>query len=272
MRTLVALSATALLAGCTSTVFAQPVVHVSPYLAVYQVRGDVALQSEPVPGAGLQDNAAQTMRTFGQDRHHEDVGVRADVGDGFAGFRVDYYKLEQNTSHVGALTADWGNLLATDVVRMRVEMDELRIGYLEPLPAFRTTWRDRPLTLRTALGGMFTMRDLDLRARTDDGQRTQNVQIEGDLVSIAARVRASWRDFAIDADYAISPELSFGGDFDGLLQDLELRGSYTMPLHDVSFFAGYRLSTFEAKGHAGAFAYGADLIIDGFQVGVSVSF
>ncbi len=253
-------------------VLAEPRVLVSPYLAVYQLRGDIAMQSQPSPGSPLQDNAAQTLLTFGQDHHHEDIGVRADIGDGFGGIRIDYYKLDMNTSRTGVIDADWGRLLAGDEVRMRADMDELRLGYLEPLGTVRTTYRDRPLALRFAVGGVLAHRDLSLQARTVDGARTQNVEIDGDVLYAAARLQATWRDFAFDADYAASPEIVLSGDFEDLLQDLELRASYTMPLHDVTFFAGYRLSALTAKGDANGFGYDADLTIDGFQFGLSVTF
>ena len=271
MRALAALPL-ALFAGCTSATFAEPRILVSPYLALYQLRGDVALQAFAAGPAFPVDRTPQTMRTFGQDHHREDFGVRADIGDGFAGVRFDYYKLDMNTSRVGTLTDDWGDLLAGDQVRMRAEMDELRIGYLESLGTLRTTWRDHPLTVRFAGGGVFSHRDLALRARTEDGVRSQNVEIEGDTVFAAARCRASWRDWALEAEYAASPEIVLGGDFEGFQQDLELRLAYTMPLHDVTFFGGYRLSMFDAEGHAGRLAYDADLTIDGFQFGLSVTF
>jgi hypothetical protein len=272
MRALAAVTVATLLSACSSTTFAEPRILVSPYLALYQLRGDVGVQSEPVPNGPLQDNPAQSMRTLGQDHHHEDVGVRADIGDGFAGARIDYYKLDMGTSHSGTLGADWGRLLIGDTVSMRAEMDELRIGWLESLGTIRTTWRDQPLALRFAAGGVFAHRDLDLRARTEGGVRTQNVEIEGDVVYGAARFRAAWHDWAFDAEYAASPGIVLSGDFEHLLQDLELRLSYTMPLHDVTFFGGWRLSTFEAKGRADVFSWDADLTIDGFQLGVSLTF
>ncbi|MBL8751791.1 MAG: hypothetical protein JNK15_00715, partial [Planctomycetes bacterium] len=251
--------------------FAEPRILVSPYLALYRVRGDAALQSQPVPGT-FQDNAAQNLRSFGQERYKEDVGVRADIGDGFAGARIDWCQLDMNTSHTGVLGADWGNLLQGDTVRAKVTMDELRLGLCESLGTLRTSWRDQPLTFRFAGGGVVAHRDFDVRGRTDDGTRTQNVEIEGDLVYVAARARATWRDFAVDAEYAICPELELRGDFDGVLHDLELRASWTMPLHDVTFFAGWRLSTLQGKGEANNLAYDADLTVDGFQLGLSVTF
>ncbi len=266
-----AVLAFAVFAGCSSTTFAEPRILVSPYLALYQLRGDASMQSEPTPG-NVQNNAPQSMRTFGHERHKEDIGVRADIGDGFAGARIDWCQLDMNTSHTGVLDADWGNLRTSDVVRAKVSMDELRIGWLESIGTVRTQWRDQPLTVRLAAGGVLAHRDLDVNARTDDGLFTQNLEIEGDTVYAAVRMRASWRDYAIDLDYAICPDLELRGAFDGVLQDLELRGSWTMPLQDVTFFAGYRLSTLEGRGNANGFGYVADFTLDGFQLGLSVTF
>jgi len=270
MRTLALAAAAVLTAACSMTT-AEPQLLVSPYLAVYQLRGDVAMQSEPTPG-NVRDNATNDLRTFGQDRYREDFGVRVDFGDGFGGLRVDYYKLDQKSTASGALGSDFGALPATDVVSMNVEMDELRIGYLEPLFHVKSTFREKPFGARFAIGAVLAHRELDLRAtsRTSGGQ--QRGEIEGDVAYPAARLRVGWREFAIDADYAISPDLTLGGDFEGTLQDLELRLSYTVPYREITFFGGWRYSTLPAEGRAGPFEYDADLVLDGFQLGVSVTF
>ncbi len=261
-----------LLAACSSTTFAEPRILVSPYLALYRVRGDVALQSQPVAAGPLQDNAAQSLRSFGQERYREDIGVRADIGDGFGGFRVDWYQLDQDTAAPGTLGADWGTLLAGDTVLMRARMDELRLSLIEPLLTIRTTWRDRPLQFRVGAGGTFAHRDLRLRASTEDGLRRQDLSIDGDVVYANVRMRATWRDFACDLDYAASPGLVVRGDFEDFQQDLELRASWTMPLHDVTFFGGWRWSSLHAEGQQNQLGYDADLVIDGFSLGLAVTF
>jgi hypothetical protein len=203
---------------------------------------------------------------------HGDIGVRADIGDGFGGLRFDYYRLDQGTTQSGVIDADWGRLQNADTVQMRAAMDEFRIGYLEPFLHVRTTYRDRPLQMRVAAGGVFSHRDLALRASNADRSRTQDVDIDGDMLYAAARFRATWRDFAFDLDYAISPDVVLGGDFDGVLQDAEVRASYTMPLNDITFFAGYRYSQLDASGTTNGFGYDADLTLDGYQFGVAVTF
>jgi hypothetical protein len=260
------------LGSCTSLTMAEPQILVSPYLAVYQLRGEVGMQSQPVPGGPLQENAPQSARTLGQDHHHEDLGVRVDIGDGFGGFRVDYYRLDMGTSQPGALGADFGSLFATDVVALNAVMDDLRLGYLEPLFELETEYREQPLKLRFAAGGVLAHRSMDLRVRTSDGQRSQNVSADGDVFFPAVRAQVSWREFALDVDYALSPDLTLGGDFGGMQQDLEARLSYTLPLRDVTFFGGYRYSEFPSKGTTDGFRYDADLKLDGFQFGLVLTF
>ena len=261
------------LCSCTSLSMAEPQIHVSPYLAIYQLRGKASVQSESAPGQPPQDNPPQTMRTFGQDHHREDVGVRVDIGDGFAGFRVDYYRLDMGTADTGLLGADWGRLQSGDVVRMTADMDELRIGYAEQLLKVETEYREQPLVFRLAAGGVFAQRSLTLRASTDDGARQQRVEIEGDVLYPAVRARLSWRAVALDVEYEVAPdELVLGGDWDGLQQDVEARLSYRLPQRDVTIFGGYRYTEFPAVGDANGFRYDADLRLDGFQLGVVLTF
>ncbi|MBL9077331.1 MAG: hypothetical protein JNL08_07505 [Planctomycetes bacterium] len=271
MRTAAALSLLGL-CSCTSLTMAEPQIHVSPYLAVYQLRGTSSVQSEPSPGL-VQDNRSQPMRTFGQDHHREDVGVRVDIGDGFGGFRADYYRLDMGTGGSGALDADWGRLLAGDVVRMTADMDEVRVGYEEPLLDLETDFRDHPLRLRCAIGAVVAHRELNLRAATVDGVRQQRLELEGDVAYPAVRARLSWREVSLDVDYAAAPDaFVLGGDWDGMQQDLEVRLAYTLPMRDVTFFGGYRYSEFPATGDANGFRYDADLRLDGYQFGLVLTF
>lgn len=271
MRLPIAFASACALAGCTTT-FAEPRLMVSPYLAVYRLRGDAAMQSNPGQGAPPQDNAAQSLRTFGQNKFDEDVGVRADFGDGFAGLRLDYFHLDASTTRSGTLGAGWGSLQQGDQVRMGATMDELRLGWLEPVWSQRTTWRDKPLQWKLAAGGVLTHRDLSLRASTVDGSRSQNLGIAGDTAAAAVRMRATWRDAMVELDYALSPDLALGGDFGSLQQDLEVRLGYTLPMHDITFFGGYRYSTLRANGTQDGFAYDTDLVLDGWQFGITVAF
>jgi hypothetical protein len=258
--------------ACTATRVDEPRVQVSPYLAVYQLRGAIGAQSEPVVGLPLQENPRQAMRSFGQDRFREDVGVRADLGDGFGGLRIDYYRLDMDTSQTGVLTSDFGDLVAGDVVRASVTMDELRAGWIEPIVDLESEYRDHPVRVQLGLGATFAHRDMKFRAATDDRTRTQNIGIDGDVVYLALRAKATWRDWSLDVDYAVSPELTLSGDFEDVLQDVEARVHFTLPRRDITLFAGYRYSELPASGRAGRYEYDADLRIDGFQVGFTLTF
>ncbi len=272
MRAIVLVAIAPLFTGCTATLLYEPRLQVSPYLAVNRLRGEVAVQSSPGGGAPPVDNAAQPLSTFGQDHHEDDLGIRADLGDGFGGLRLDYYRLDMNTTRAGVLEDDWGNLLQGDTVRMRAEMDELRFGYLEPLWETKASLRERPVDIKFAAGAVIAHRDMHMRSETTDGARNQTISISGDVAYAAIRGRAGWQNVAFDIDYAISPNLQLGGDWEGTQQDLELRASYTLPQRDVTFFTGWRYSDLRASGHQGAVGYDADLKLDGFQFGLTVTF
>jgi len=273
MRQLAVLVAAATFGGCTSTVLTEPVIHVSPYLAIYQLRGDTKMQSQGALPSDIVNNPRQPMRTFGQDRYREDVGVRVDIGDGFGGMRAEYYKLDMNTSRSNELQADWGRLLAGDFASIYAEMDELRIGYVEPLVDVRTKYREEDLRLRFGAGGVFATREMDMRGRESTNTRTQNLQFDGDVLYLALRARASWMDFSLDLDYAIAPEaFVIGGDMEDLSQDFEARLSYQLPQRDIRLFGGVRYSEISASGIANGFRFDNNLVIDGFQFGVQVTF
>jgi hypothetical protein len=264
------LAAALLLPACnTFPVMAEPRIQISPYLAEYRLGGDIAMQNDP--GTGPEDNAPQSLGTFGLDHYKDDVGIRADVGDGFAGLRLDYYRLDQNTSRVGALTDDFGALLTSDVVRMTAKMDEWRLSWTENVWREHFSYRDQPVDVRLALGGVWALRRLDMDMQTDDGLRRQSVDHDGDAFYAAMRFRAGMGSVAVDVEYAICPELQTG-DWTDVMHDLEARLSYSVPFQDVTLFAGYRYSTLNAEGTEDGLAFDSELTIDGFQFGVVVSF
>jgi hypothetical protein len=272
MRALALAAITALFAGCNSTLFFEPKVLVSPYATAYQLRGDIRMQSDPSGGAPPVWNAPQSMRTFGQDRTRDDVGARVDIGDGFAGIRMDYFRLDIDTTRAGTLDGDWGNFQNGDRVSMRATMDELRIGYLEPLWRGEAIFREQPLDLRVAAGGLLAHRNADLVVRQADGPIRQQVDIQGNLVYGAIRGRVGWQSLALEVDLAMCPDLALGGDFSGMQHDLELRLSYAVPRRDMTVFAGFRHSSLAADGSSGRFGYEADVTLEGFQFGMTLSF
>src|SRR5262249_2623543 len=130
-----------------------------------------------------------------------------------------------------------------------------------------------PLDFKLAAGGVLAHRDLGMHMHTVDNVRRQDVRVSDEgVVYPAVRFRATWQSVSLDLEYAISPNLTFGGEFDGVLQDFETRFTYRVPMQDVGIFAGYRYSTLPIEGHEGALAFDGNLRIDGLQLGVVVSF
>ena len=209
----------------------------------------------------------------GRARRRPAKAFRADIGDGFGGIRMDYYQLDMDTSKSGELTSDWGNLLESDKVSLYANMDELRIGYVEPIADYRTEYRDEDLRFQFAAGANFTYRQMTLKARDETFTRAQNFELGGDTIGAAVRARISWMALSLDVDYVVSPEaLVLSGEIEGLSQDIETRLSYQLPQRDISFFAGLRYSEFSGNGEAGSFEYDSDMVIDGMQFGISVTF
>lgn len=260
-------SACALLAGCDSVpVTANSRLLVSPYLATYRLRGDLGMASAASPTA-----ASQPYSAFGIGSHEDDFGVRFDLGDGFGGVALDYYRMEANTSRAGTLGADFGALNAGDQASMRQTMDEWRLSYLVPTLVAEGRMRGEPLDLRLALGATAAHRDMSLRVATPDQSRIQNLGIQGDSLYATAKFRARLRQVSFDLQYSFCPDVQIG-DFGPAMHDLETRLSYEVPFQDVTAFLGWRYATLPAGGTQDGLPYDSDLTLDGFQFGVQVSF
>jgi hypothetical protein len=246
-----------------------PRVHLSPYFAKYRLRGDVAMQNNP--GTGPENNASQSIDSLGQGHHGDDVGLRADIGDGFSGIRIEYYRLDLGPSGSGALSDELGALQTGDVAAAEPRMDEWRLGWSQSVLDGQVAWRGNPVRVQGAAGATWANRDMDLDIRTTDGLRSQNVDLGGDAFYGTALVRATMRQVSLDVSYSLCPWLQ-SGDWDGLAHDFETRLSYAVPFQDVTLFAGYRWSTFQGEGTRGGLRHEADFVLDGFQLGVTVTF
>ena len=265
------LAAVAVLAACGLPKTVSPRLVVSPYYAAYQMRGRLGMQSDS--GSGPVDNNPQSLRNLGQDHYEDDYGIRVDVGDGMTGLRVEWYRASMSPTSTGVLDDDFGHLLANDVVQSNVRMNEYRVGYLQQVWEAHGALYDRPLDLAFAAGGILAHRDLELHARSTDLARHQDIDIsDHGVVYPALRFRAGWQSLALVLEYAMSPDLSFGGDFQGLQQDVEARLTYTVPFQDIGLFVGYRYSTMSVEGVEGGLGFDGHLYLDGIQLGVTVSF
>lgn len=265
------LAAASVLAACGLPKTVSPRLVVSPYYADYQFRGRLGMQSDS--GAGPVDNTPQSLGNMGQGHHEGGYGIRADVGDGMTGLRADFYRSSINPTSSGVLDDDFGHLLADDVVQSNFRMNEYRIGYLQQVWDAHGALYDRPLDLAFAAGGILAHRDLEVHARTTDLARHQDIDIsDHGVVYPALRFRAGWQSLAFVLEYAMSPDLSFGGDFQGIQQDFETRLTYTVPFQDIGLFVGYRYTTMSVEGVEGGLGFDGHLYLDGLQLGVTVSF
>lgn len=272
MRYPILLGVSSAFAACESfPVPTDPRVHVSPYFAHYRLRGDVAMQSNP--GSGAVSNDAQSLDALGQGHYADDVGVRADVGDGFSGIRVDYYQLEMGPRGSTTLTDGFGAIPAGATAQAQPKMDEWRLSLTQEVYATKMRWRQDPIEMRFGLGGTWANRRMDMDVRGSDTASSyqQGVDFSGDVFFGAARYRATLGQVSLDVEYAISPDLQ-SGDWDEISQDFETRLSYAVPFQDVTVFAGWRYSTLDGSGSDGGLRQDADMTLDGYQFGVTVTF
>jgi hypothetical protein len=248
-----------------------PKLQFTPYLSVYEVTGKTRMQSFN-GGGGVVDNNSINLRDMGGGHHDEDVGGRVDVGDGFSTFRVDYLRLDANSSRKNAIPDDWGALVQGDVVHMGTIMDEVRVGYVNEVWHGTFGEKERQVDVRVGLGAVLGWRNMKMEVVEDNLVRQQTIHADDDgSIAPAVRARASLRGWFLETEYAISPEgWSFGGDFDST-QDLEVRIGYQIPLQDVAVYAGWRWSQYEISGTEGSLRHDDDLTLTGFQFGVVIT-
>ena len=170
--------------------------------------------------------------------------------------------------HKLSLTAANGYILAT------FQGNEYRLRY---------TWGfvdhefansgEYPVRVQFGLGALLAHRNMSFQANEVAGAREQEIHMKDDGVPYgSARLRISWREFGGQVDYAYSPDIDFGGEFDGDLQDLELKLTFTLEDQGLTVFAGYRRQELPSLGHEGPFAFENDFKLDGYVLGLSFSF
>ncbi len=246
----------------------EPKVSLVPQYSVLKVEGDTAMQSNS-PG-GPTNNPEQSLDNFGMGSFDEDIGGMVRVGDGFSGLDLGYLRLDNSDTRTGQLTANWGNLLAGDTVNSRLEGDELRLRYMGQVIDYEN---ESSFLADLGFGGVLAHRQLTFRTTAQNAARTQNVSMsDNGVFYIATRARIGYYGFALTGDYAISPKMNFGGDFDGTLQDAELTLSYTFTDQNVTLAAGYRWEDLPAEGNEGGLDWKMDLRIQGYVLGIEVTF
>jgi hypothetical protein len=263
---LAAVLLSAALAACSGVAaFDDPRVSIEPQLVYLEVNGDSQLASGGGGGSAQVD-----LDELGAGATDAAFGGTFGIGDGFSGFDIGYLDLDSFDTGTGTLSADWGSLLAGDVVRTEIDGYEVRVRALGQVLELET---ERERWLRLGLGGTLAHRELEFRAREINGARQQDVDLQDHgVVYLSSRLAAGWVGFQVRADYGLSPESNFGGDFDGWLHDAELTFAYTFPGQEVSLSAGYRYTTLQAQGTQRDLDYEFDFRLQGIVLGVELLF
>lgn len=260
--------------ACNATpTLAEPQIQIAPYYAMYKLSGMAGMDT--VSSGTVTHNPRRSLEEFGFGDHEDDVGVRGEIGNGFAGLRVDWYRMDSGTSRRAPLPDPWGALQTGDLAGMHAVLDELRIGYAEEVLRQKFDFRElKDLEFRLAPGVVFAHRDLSLNVDEDTFTRRQDLDAsDKGVVYGALRARLQYQNVFADVEYAISPPgFDFGGDFRGLLQDFEARLSYQFELRDIEVFAGWRRSTFGVNGNQDEQNFTGDFVLSGFMVGVRIGF
>lgn len=263
-----------LLCGCELVpTMAEPKIQVAPYLSEYSLRGKTAMDT--VSSGTVTHHAEHPLRDFGVGAHEDDFGIRGDIGNGFAGLRLDYYRMSASTSRRTTLGDGWGRVQGGDLAGMNTVMDEFRVGYAQEVVREKFDFhRLQDVQFRLAPGVVLAHRDLSLDGFEDTRARSQSLNAsDNGVVYPALRARLQYQEVALDVEYAISPPgFDFGGDFKGTSQDFETRLSYEFEMHDVEVFVAYRHSSFQVNGSEDGQNYTGDFVLDGLQVGMRVGF
>ena len=271
MRTTPILTLTfASLAGCSSAPgLEDPTLALKPMVFFYENIGKTRMQSPS--GGGVQDNAAMDLDLFGMSERDTNVGGYLTYGDGFSGLEFFYQNVELGSTRRGTLTAAWGAIPLGTEVHSRFDMDEFKLSYRGQIFEYET---EKEIRFRLALGASIVQRSGGFDAfETDAGTAFQNTNFEDDgAVYGAGRARIEYAGAALDADYALSPNLNFGGDFDGTMWDLEITGSYTLEGQDMTFLAGYRWSELPISGVQEGLLFEHDFRLQGYFLGLQFAF
>jgi hypothetical protein len=264
-----AVTALLCLGGCSTIPgLEEPRITLIPQVALLEIEGDTMMQSNS--GGPIANNPEMELRQFGLGDRDSEFGGTVRMGDGFSGIDVSVLTFDHKTSRDGSLSQDWGDLLQGDVVKTEFDGLELRARYIAQLFEYET---ENNVVFRLGAGLALAHREFTLRAREASGVRRQQIDMKDNGVPyIAARGQVRYMGFGLEMDYAISPDITFGGDFDGVLQDLELMGTYTFEDQDLTVYAGYRRSYLEANGNEGPLVYEVDFIIDGYVLGIEFTF
>jgi hypothetical protein len=260
--------------GCTSVPGLQdPQVTLSPRYYMYKLGGSARMQS--VVDGRIVENAPMGVSTLGLSRRDDDYGGVLAIGDGFAGLEAEYQNIDMDDTGSGVLTSDYGSLPTGTASSSRFRMDEYRLTYVAPLVDHELELDDdNYLRLRFGAGAAIVHREgsFDTEEYANAGNNQGFDFGDAGLPYLSVRGRVEWRDVSLQVDWDYNPDISFGGDFEGHLHDIEILGRYTFDAQDITILAGYRWSDLKLSGNSGELRYDADFQLDGYLVGLEFTF
>jgi len=256
-----------ILACCASIPgFENPKTRAAVWALVYELEGSTSMQSGGIPV----DNPPMTLGRFGIGNGDTGFGMRLSRGDGFSGLELDYTVIDDDTIAGGTLTQDWGDLMAGDTVNTQFRMYDLRLRWM-----LGQTWIDESEEwgVGLGLGAIFGHRELTMDVVEVNGLRGQSLEMKDDgAIYLAIRSRISHSGVTLTADYAFSDGMNFGGDFEGTQEDLQIALSYTPENQRMELFAGFQYSGFPGEGRQGNLKYRNDFSLEGYFLGLSMTF
>ena len=247
-----------------------PLFHFTPEFTLYKLTGEAAVQTPT--GTGHANNPSVRASDLAQDqRDAGDWGGTLSVGDGFSGLEFSYLHVDFGSTERGTLPSNFGFLQAGDTVWSQLTGDEWRAAYYGQV--YEREWQSG-VQLQVGPGLQLAHRELRFKAVELSSARQQGIALHDAVTPyLAARARATYKQFGLNVDYGINPNVHFGGDYDDVMHDLEvgLRWSIAED-QDVTLIVGYRRFDLDTKGHEAGARFTTDWTLDGYFFAVSVAF
>lgn len=264
----------ALSAACSSIPGLQdPTIQLSPRYYLYKLRGDARMQS--VSGGSIVENGSMSISQLGQSKRDDDYGGVLSIGDGFSGIEAEYQRVDMDDTSTGVLTADYGFIPTGTIVSSAFKMDEYRLTYTaELLDHEFEIGEDEFLRVRAGPSAAIAHREGTFSVFEDGNSvLNQGLKFKDDGVPyIGLRGRVEWREFSAQIDWDYNPDITFGGDFEGELHDIEILARYEFEAQDISVLAGYRWSDIQTSGPSGDLRYDMDFKLEGYVLGIEFRF
>lgn len=246
-----------------------PTLTARPQYHLMKLRGEIAMQSAPMGTLPASDNPAMPVTDLGQTKRDDDYGFVFGYGDGFSGLELGYLNVDIDTTDRGTLTQDFGELDAGTVVTSKFTMEQFELRYVGQLLEYET---EGEWLFRFGLGAKVTHRDGKISVLEDGTDIDQIARFSDDGVPYAlARGRADYGPFSVTGDYAYTAT-TFGGDFDGTMQDYSVHVAYELEDQDLRLFGGYRWIDLPISGMQNPWEFDADLELEGFVLGFEFGF